>query len=225
MIVDLLAPIAQISVALGTIALALLAYFQLALAREVRVSQERPQVIVDTDYSDQDVVDIVVRNIGKGAAKDVTFEFSAPLDSSLSSRPGSEALPLNELPYFKQGIEFLAPGAEIRALWDTYVGLFPLLREKGLDEGIRVTSRYESLSGRPYETEWVINPLRLSGAPHVRRRGIDDLAKSVEKMSKNLDRVTQSRRLRVMTQTEQRRENERLRKEIESEREDQERAR
>ncbi len=32
--------------------------------------------------------------------------------------------------------------------------LVPLLREMGLQEGIRVTSRYESLTGEPYGTPW-----------------------------------------------------------------------
>lgn len=212
---DLLTPIAQILAALGTISLALLAYFQLKLARETRIAQEQPQVIVDADYSDQDVVDVVVRNIGKGAAKDITFEFSAPLDTSINTREDSEIVPLNELPYFKEGIEFLAPGAEIRALWDTYVGLFPLLRDKGLNEGITITSRYKSLAGRPYDTRWTINPLRLSGAPHVKRGGQHEIAKALEKISKKVDRVTSLRGLRVITRTEMQQENEQRWEEIE----------
>lgn len=199
---DLLAPIAQIAAALGTLSLALLAYFQLKLAREARIAQERPQVIVDADYSDQEVVDIVVRNIGKGAAKDVTFEFSAPLDSSISTREGSESIPLNELPYFKEGIEFLAPEAEIRAFWDTYTGLFPLLRDRGLDEGITIASRYKSLTGKPYETRWTINPLGLSGTPHVKRRGQHEIAKAVESMSKDIHKVVSLRGLKVISRTE-----------------------
>ena len=35
----------------------------------------------------------------------------------------------------------------------------------GLQEGIRVTSRYESLTGEPYGTPWTINPLLIPGGP------------------------------------------------------------
>lgn len=214
---DLLLSIAQIAAAVGTLGLAALAYFQVKLLRETRIAQERPQVIVDADYSDRNVVDVVVRNIGRGAAKEISFDFSAPMVHSLISQGDSEFVPLNELPYFKEGIDFLAPGAEIRCTWDSYVGLLPLLREKGLENGIIITSKYKSLAGDSYETKWKINPLLLSGAPQVARRGMDDLAKAVQRISKNFDRVTSLRGLRVITKTEWRQENERWRKEIEAE--------
>lgn len=212
----LLASIAQIAAALGTIGLAFLAYFQYKLLRETRIAQERPQVIVDADYSDRNVADVVVRNIGRGAAKEISFDFSAPMVHSFL-REGPEFVPLNELPYFKNGIDFLAPGAEIRCAWDSYVSLLPLLQEEGLEDGITITSKYKSLAGDPYETTWKINPLLLSGAPQVARRSIDDLAKAVQRISKNFDRVTSLQGLRVITKTEWRQENERLRAEREAE--------
>lgn len=220
-----LASIAQIASAIGTLVLAALTFAYVLFtreivkeARETRTIQERPEVIVDADYSDQDVVDVVVRNIGKGAAKDVTFDFSTPMESSISTRQDSEGAPLNELPYFKEGIEFLAPGAEIRAFWDTYVGLFPLLRDKGLSEGITITSRYKSLAGKSYETRWTINPLRLSGTPHIRRRGENEIAKAVERISKDLHRVASLRGLKVISRTEQREEDRRFQEQIETDR-------
>jgi hypothetical protein len=41
-------------------------------------------------------------------------------------------------------------------------GFLPLLRERGLENAIRATSRYESLTGDQYETSWVINPLLIA---------------------------------------------------------------
>ncbi|MBA3390108.1 MAG: hypothetical protein M3397_09260 [Actinomycetota bacterium] len=220
-----LASIAQIASAIGTLVLAALTFAYVLFtremvkeARETRIIQERPEVIVDADYSDRDVVDVVVRNIGKGAAKDVTFDFSTPMESSTSIRKGSEGVPLNELPYFKEGIEFLAPGAEIRAFWDTYIGLFPLLRNKGLSEGITITSRYKSLAGKSYETRWTINPLRLSGTPHVKRRGENEIAKAVESISKDLHRVVSLRGLKIISRTEQREEDRHLQEQTEADR-------
>lgn len=219
-----LASIAQIASAVGTLTLAALtfAYVRFASemvkeARETRITQERPEVIVDADYSNQDVVDVVVRNIGRGAAKDITFDFSAPLVSSISEQKHSESVPLNELPYFKEGIEFLAPGAEIRAFWDTYVGLLPLLRSEGLTEGITITSRYKSLADELYETRWTINPLRISGTPHVKRRGNNEIAKAIESISKDLHKVVSLQGLKVISKTERRRENERVQRQLEAE--------
>ncbi len=216
---DVLLSVAQLAAAIGTISLALLAYFQVKLLRETRLAQERPQVIVDADYTDQTVIDVVVRNIGRGAAKEISFDFSAPLVHSFL-KTGPEFVPLNELPYFKDGIEFLAPGAEIRSAWDTYTNLLPLLREEGLEDGIIIISKYKSLAGDPYETKWKINPLLVSGSPQVLRRGIDELAKSVEKISKRFDRVTTPRELRVITKTERQRESEWFKAKIEAEQDD-----
>lgn len=219
------ASIAQIASAIGTLVLAALTFVYVLLtreivkeARETRTIQERPEVIVDADYSDQDVVDVVVRNIGRGAAKDISFHFSTPMESSISTEKVSEDVPLNELPYFREGIEFLAPGAEIRAFWDTYVGLFPLLRARGLEEGITITSKYKSLAGKHYETRWTINPLRLSGTPHVKRKGEHEIAKAVERISKDLHRVISLRGLKVISRTEQREEAKRLREQLEADR-------
>lgn len=219
------ASIAQVASAVGTLVLAALTFAYVLFtremvkeARETRAIQERPEVIVDADYSDQDVIDVVVRNIGKGAAKDVTFDFSTSMESSISTGKDSEGVPLDELPYFTEGIEFLAPGAEIRAFWDTYIGLFPLLRERGLSEGITITSRYKSLTGTPYETRWTINPLRLSGMPHVKRRGENEIAKAVESISKDLHRVVSLRGLKVISRTEQREEDRRFREQMDANR-------
>jgi hypothetical protein len=54
----------------------------------------------------------------------------------------------------------------------------------------------------------------------VLRRGIDELAKSVEKISKRFDRVTTPRELRVITKTERQRESEWFKAKIEAEQDD-----
>jgi hypothetical protein len=47
----------------------------------------------------------------------------------------------------------------------------PLLREMGLQKGITVTSRYESLTGESCETLWTINPLLLPGGLYATETG------------------------------------------------------
>jgi hypothetical protein len=214
--------IAQVAAAIGTLILALLTFAYVLFTRrmveelrETRVAQDRPQVIVDADYSDPSVLNVVVRNIGKGAAKDITFDFSTPL--LRSPKEGSDIPPINELPYFKEGIDYLAPGAEISSFWDSYITLFPYLEEHGPKDGFIVTSRYKSLNGDQYETQWKINPLLLRNKPYVRRRSMDDLVRHVEKLSKNFERVIWAGELRVATKTERKAEAEELRAQMEAE--------
>ena len=61
--------------------------------RETRVSHERPQVVVTAEYRHGTLVEVVISNIGRGDAKDITFEFSAPMESSVSHRRDSEVVP------------------------------------------------------------------------------------------------------------------------------------
>ncbi len=130
--------------------------------REARIAQERPHVIVDTDHSEPSMVDVVLRNIGKGAAKDITFEFSANMEAP-ESIDNPLWVPVNEQPYFSRGLDYLAPGAELRCFWGSMQTLPNLLRERGLQDGITITSKYKSLTGEQYETQWTVNPLLMAG--------------------------------------------------------------
>ncbi len=172
-----LATIAQTVSAIGTMLLAALFGYQVTVVkkrvavnrgtlnemREGRTAHERPQVVVTAEYRHGTLVEVVISNIGRGDAKNVTFKFSAPMESSVSYRRDSEVVPLSELPHLRDGLNYLAPGAEISTVWDHHANLVPLLREMGLEEGITVTSRYESLTGESYETLWTINPLLIPG--------------------------------------------------------------
>jgi hypothetical protein len=131
---------AQVAAALGTLILAALAFSQVRELRATRIAQERPQVIVDEESSDPPMVHIVVRNIGKGAAKDISFDFSAPIASPASEDPNIDVVPVNELPFFAQGVDYLAPGTEIRFFWGSMITLGPFLKERGLHDGITITS-------------------------------------------------------------------------------------
>ncbi len=178
-----LSAIAQIATAITTVVLALVAYQQAKASqrqaqateetvnemRESRRAQERPHVIVETDHSRPPYVFVVLRNIGKGAAKDITFEFSAPMESPQSADPGSLVKPVNEQPYFQRGMPFLAPGAEIRCLWGSMIDLAQFLRDRNLEDGITITSRYESLTGDSYETPWTVNPLLIADRVSLER--------------------------------------------------------
>jgi hypothetical protein len=128
--------------------------------REQRVSGGRPQVIVQARYDRLPMVDLVVKNFGAGAAKNITFAFSDPLEDS-------RGFVLSELPYFQEGMSFLGPGEEVACAWDELDDLASSLREKGLKRGIVVKVRYEDLAGEAYETEWRINPLIYVHSRHV----------------------------------------------------------
>ena len=120
--------------------------------REQRTAMGRPLVIEQEDYDDLPEIDVAIRNVSQGAARDVTFEFSAPVENS-------SGFVISELPYFRDGLDFLPPHGEINCYWDNLDSLIPLLEERGLQGGIHVLVRYKDLSA---------SSLRSSSTPAAR---------------------------------------------------------
>ena len=83
----------------------------------------------------------------QGPAKEITFDFSAPVEDS-------SGFVLSDLRFFKEGLPFLEPEAQITHHWDYLPNLIPMLKERGLEDGIKVTTKYKDLAA---------NLTRLSG--------------------------------------------------------------
>jgi hypothetical protein len=176
--------IAQILSSLATFVVAAGILYQGKEARKARDDQDRPQIIVDADYTGRFTTNIVVRNIGHGMAKNITFEFSAPIETT----SGED---ITELPYFKHGINFMAPQTDIASVWDSYQNVVENLRAKGLTEGITITSRYEDRNGESYETQWTINPLLLEGSGYSEYKGYEDEVQALEDQARALERIAE----------------------------------
>ena len=177
-----IAVIAQLVSTFGTFIVALGILYQGRQARRARDDQFRPQIIVDADYTGRFTTNIVVRNIGGGAAKNITFEFSAPLKST-------SGWDITELPYFKNGINFMAPQTDLPAVWDSYQNVVQTLRDEGLKEGITITSKYDDLQGESYETDWTINPLLLEGSGYSDYKGYEDQVQALEDQARAMERI------------------------------------
>ena len=143
-----------IASALNVFVLALGYYFLVKLYRESfherqreRMAGGRPQVVVATDYSHLPEVSIVVHNFTQAPAKDIKFDFSAPVEDS-------NGLVLSDLPFFKEGLPFLQPGGKVSCRWDYLPSLIPLLKAKGLEDGVSVTTRYKDLARIIHESEF-----------------------------------------------------------------------
>ena len=176
--------IAQILSSLATLVVACGILYQGRQARKARDDQDRPQIIVDADYTGRFTTNMVVRNIGHGMAKNIAFEFSAPIETT----SGQD---LTELPYFEHGINFMAPQTDIAAVWDSYQNVVQNLRDKGLTEGITITSKYEDRNGESYETAWTINPLLLEGSGYSEYKGYEDQVQALEDQARALEKISE----------------------------------
>jgi hypothetical protein len=179
-----IAVLAQVLSSLATFVVAAGILYLGREARRARDDEDRPQIIVDADYTGRFTTNVVVRNIGLGIAKNITFEFSAPLQST-------SGYDITELPYFKNGINFMAPQTDLPAVWDSYQNVVKNLREKGLTEGITITSHYEDRQGERYETAWTINPLLLEGSGYSDYKGYEDEVQALEDQARALEKISQ----------------------------------
>ena len=146
-------------------------------SRNARVAGGRPMIVVNADYTHLPRVDLVVQNFTSAPAKEISFNFSAPIADS-------SGFVLSDLPFFKEGLPFLEPEAQITHYWDHLSNLVPMFKEKGLEDGIKVNTSYKDLAGESYETEWTIHPLLFEGDHRIQRsEGMNDLVNVVKGLS------------------------------------------
>ena len=183
---------AQLLSSFATLVVAAGILYQGREARRARDDEDRPQIIVDADYTRRFTTNIVVRNIGYGVARNITFAFSARLQST----SGHD---ITELPYFKNGINFMAPQTSLPAVWDSYQNVVKNLKDKGLTKGVTITSYYEDRQGERYETEWTINPLLLEGSGYSDYKGYEDEVQALQDQARAMEKISED--LEVLKQT------------------------
>lgn len=134
----------------------------------------RPLITVSEDYANLPNISLIVQNVGQGPAKDISFEFSAPVQSS-------DGFVLSELPFFAEGLTSLAPGAKIGCYWDTLDNLLPLIKEEKIASDITVMVRYKDLNLNQLEHEWDVNPRLYEGIRTVDYSGMTDLVDVIDR--------------------------------------------
>src|SRR5215218_9605106 len=187
-----IAVLAQLLSSLGTLVVATGILYQGRQARMARDDTDRPQIIVDADYTGRFTTNIVVRNIGNGTAKNITFEFSAPLQST-------SGYDITQLPYFAPGLNFMAPQPPLPGVCDSYQNVVKNLKDKGLTEGITITSYYEDRQGERYETTWTINPLLLEGSGYSDYKGYEDEVQALQDQARAMEKISEE--LEVLKET------------------------
>jgi hypothetical protein len=136
----------------------------------------RPLITVSENYANLPDMSIIVQNVGQGPAKDITFEFSEPIESS-------DGQVLSELPFFAEGLTSLAPGAKIGCYWDSLDNLLPAIKDGRVASDITVTVRYKDLNLTPYEHQWDVNPRLYEGIKNVDYNNINDLVNVVRRIA------------------------------------------
>ena len=124
-------------------------------------------IIVSEDYENMPTINLVVQNVGSGPAKNITFTFSSPVESS-------DGFVLSDLAFFQEGITSLAPGARIVCYWDELGNLQPMIEEGRLERNVTVKVEYQDIAEGSHSHEWEIDPMLYHGLRTVGHRGVSE---------------------------------------------------
>jgi len=157
-------------------------------SRQLQEEQARPFVIVD--FEPGFLIYLVVENIGRTMARNVTITPDKALESTL---PDPD---IDETPLFREPIPALPPGKKIRVLFDSA----PARLNSDLPRAYEVTVRYEGPFGRIYEPDRYPLDLSMYLGSALPPKGLPQLVEEVEKVRKELAKWTDGiRGLRVNT--------------------------
>ena len=154
-------------------------------ARRLSDEQARPFVTVDFEPSETwvNIIELVIRNVGKTLAKNVQLAFSPPLQSTFYSKEGKS---LSDSFLISKGILAMPPGKHVQTIFDISHD------RAGTDLPMQYTVRvdYENYRGEPQETlEYILDLEHQYDLERVTVQTVHDASKNLEKISKTLDSI------------------------------------
>jgi len=149
---------------------------------EDRDQQIAPYVVVFFDHqTDSPIFDLVIKNTGRTAARDVEVTFEPPLQTSLKNYD------VEQLAFIHQVIPTLPPEYEIRASVDV---IDNALKSVTLPKQYRVKVTYSGgIKAEKREAEYILDLNIFNGILETHTRSLTDLTKAVEKISDKLDEL------------------------------------
>jgi hypothetical protein len=149
-------------------------------ARELRLAQARPFVVVDFEPEQHPFMNLVVANLGTTMARDVRIEVDPPFASTLDP---DASVPLAELKLFTEGIPSLAPGKRIVLLFD----VVPNRKEAGLPDTYHVRLHYAGEAGRSFTDDQRLDLDMYRPLKNIQRRTVHDVHKELDQIRRRLD--------------------------------------
>lgn len=154
---------------------------------EDRDQQMAPYVVVFFDHqTDSPIFDLVIKNTGRTAARDVEIAFDPPLQTSLKNYH------IEELAFIHQIIPTLPPEYEIRASVDV---IDNAIKSETLPKQYRVRVTYSGgIKPDRRAAEYILDLNIFEGILETHTRSLTDLTKAVEKISDKIDDLARSTR-------------------------------
>ena len=146
--------------------------------KTAREMQQRPYIIIDFDFYKTSLCDMVIKNVGNGAALDVQINFEPDV---IYREPD---IKLSDLPVFQQ-LNFFPAGKEIRFF-------FRNMRDKSkvsIQNQFNANLRYKDSAGKVYDETLSLDLTWHKKLMFARVKDFDDLVKTVEEIAQSNDKI------------------------------------
>lgn len=148
------------------------------------------------------MISIIIQNIGTTVARNVRLEFDPPLASTLDRE--SQPTRMTDWIALRDGIPTLVPGQRMGMLFDSLISRYADIENSPLPRQSRVTVHYtgditKRQRGEVYTYAYDLDFNVYYGAHYVGRKGIDDIAKSLDQIRKAQEAWSTSHGIKVYT--------------------------
>lgn len=174
---DFVSTISPTVSALTVVSLVILNFLTMLVMRAQLKAQATPSIVAYFDNSTSILIDLVVKNTGYGAAKEVSLKISPPLLDH-NSRD------INELSLFKKGVKFFPPNREFRQIVGTTLQFFKEGAQRPL--GYELTISCRDAEGNPVPDQIIYLDLSVYRDLPIHRKS--DVAEEVAELRKALER-------------------------------------
>jgi hypothetical protein len=192
---DVIGAVTSVVTATILLAAGLIAWWQASEARKLRRAQARPFVVIDFDLEERPFIHVRIWNAGTTMARNVRFDFTPELETTLERREGAPHL--TELPILQDRILSLPPGKEIRFLFDNG----PPRHQSKLPDTYSVRITYEGETVRrlfrkplreKFTDETTLDLSIYWGLRAIVRHDVHDMNERLKEISSTLKRWTAS---------------------------------
>jgi hypothetical protein len=168
-------------VAISGVVYAIMAWGLVSETRRIRIAQIEPKIEITLELLDfaADIVQLHVKNIGPGPAKNVRFTSGA-----ISGGKAAESIlhEFGKASFLKTGLNYFSPG---NALHSGYVRMAREI-EAETASVLAYDVEYESVTGRKYKERITIDMSELKGINHLGRPNLYAIARSLEAIQNDL---------------------------------------
>lgn len=174
------------------LASALVSFVSAMIGYYVLRSSIDPQVIVYATADDErpSIINLVIENVGKGLAKDVTFEFSRPIPAKAFGFENAPQPPQMTSGPLIKGIPALGPGARRVITWGQYGGLYKALGDETIDVRVRFRGDPVGIFGATHhEVLSHLDVLSFEGTDASDRNWAKQTATQIRRLAETLDKA------------------------------------